>query len=46
MKHTFECIRCGYLQRVSKQKYIYFLGSRCAKCGGEIIEKQGEANAS
>jgi len=46
MKYIFECIRCGHIHYVSRQKYVYFLGNSCEKCKGEIIEKQGEGNDS
>lgn len=46
MKHIFECIKCGRRHYVNRQKYIYFLGSSCEECGGPLIEKQGEGNAS
>ena len=36
--YYFECYRCGHVREVSHQKYKYFPGQSCEKCGGEFLE--------
>ena len=43
MKYYFECFRCRHVHEASHQRYKFFLGNSCEKCGGELIEsKKGE----